>query len=172
MPNCATCGQEYKPITRSCKSCGASLNPTATSFTTGDIYNDPDTKKHRKLSNSQANVERSNTSLEFFACCIGIAVILLSLALLSPEETEYFIKGNIGMLYIGGAIIAIFMKLLIDRRIGYSIARSLIETVLIGGMTYLIIYGAFWYVEANFIQTDHPLFSSPTPTIKVPTPLR
>jgi hypothetical protein len=172
MPSCENCGQEYKPGKKSCKSCGASLDPTASLSTQDDINNNPDAEKRRKPRRSQTDVERSNTSLEFFACGIGLAVILLTLALLSPGETKYLINGNLGILYTGGAILAILMKLFIDSRSGYSIARSLIETVLIGGVTYLLIYGVFWYIEANFIQTDHPLFTSPTPTIKTPTPLR
>jgi hypothetical protein len=172
MPYCEKCGQEYKPGKKSCKSCGASLDPTASSSTPNHTNNDPGSKKRRKLPRTQNDAERSNTSLEFFVCCIGLAVLLLGLALLSADEVEYLIKGNLGILYMGGAIIATLLKLVIDRRSGYSITRSLLETVLIGGVTYLLIYGVFWYIEANFVQTDHPLFTSPTPTIKTPTPLR
>jgi hypothetical protein len=172
MPSCKNCGQEYKPGKKSCKSCGASLDPTASSSTPNDINNVPGTKKRRKLRRSQTEDPHNLTSLEFFYCCIGLAVISLTLALLSANEIQFLIKGNLGILYMVGAILAILMKLFIDSRSGYSIARSLIETVLIGGVTYLLIYGVFWYIEANFIQTDHPLFTSPTPTIKTPTPLR
>ncbi len=137
MPSCENCGQEYKPGKKSCKRCGASLDPTASSSTPNDINNNPDAKKRQKLRRTQTEVEHSNTSLEFFTGGILIAVCLLTLALLSPGETEYLINGNLGILYMGGAIIAILMKLFIDSRSGYSIARSLIETILIGGVTYL-----------------------------------
>jgi hypothetical protein len=71
--------------------------------------------------------------------------------------------GPIGLLVIAGAIFGALMTILHDQRRGVSIVSSLLFLIIIGAVTFGLIYGIKWYFMDHLLNSG-PLFRFPTTT--------
>src|SRR5439155_18148903 len=85
------------------------------------------------------------------------------------------LNGSLGLLLLAGIFMAVIFKIIFDMRLGYSMTRSLLETILIGGLLYGGIYGIFWYLNENFMHSSKSLFdlsSLATHAVRTPTVIK
>lgn len=93
----------------------------------------------------------SRSSMGMFVSCIGATALLLGVV---PP----LLFGPIGLLLIGGAVLSAILTVVIDLRYGASAQRSLLGVLIVGAITFGLVYGVFWYFS-SFATSGKPLIN-------------
>lgn len=169
MAYCENCGHQYKPPKKFCRSCGESLTPTAFSIDNSEDVDEPELKQYWKQRNIQQSDAGSEEATRLYVICISILGFAHGLTLFGRGSNISFLNPQTGSFIISIAFIAALLKLLFDRRLGISMARSLISTLLIGAIVYGTLYYCFFYFS-DMLYSGKPLLAFPTPIPKTQTP--
>jgi hypothetical protein len=150
MQYCPKCGQPSNPQALYCSQCGQSLN-IATQTT--------QPKKGRK-----SNRKGSNESLQMYIGIMALLAFFSSSSLITPGGSG-ILNSSLGFLLVGFAVIAAAIRTLYDVRLGYSTLQSLTQTLAIGALVFLLIYGIMWFTmyQVSHIGTIHLTRATPTP---------
>lgn len=180
MPYCMNCGDEYVTPKNFCESCGQGLakrysetrvvaghEAFATALETA--IDRSDERRRRRRNNS----EGSNESPELYVKFIAIIAMFHGLSLFMRVSMTKLLDGSLGLLLLAGIVMGAIFKVIFDMRLGYSAARSLLETIVIGGLVYGSLYGIFWYFNENFMHSNKPWIdmstfmphTTPTPAV-------
>lgn len=182
MAYCANCGDKYREPKNFCENCGRALGRR---YAETGVYpgheglavaletaiDRSDTRQRKRRINS----EGSNESFELYLKFLAVVALFHGLSLFMGQSITKLLDGSLGLLLLAGIVMAVLFKVIFDMRLGYSAARSLIETVLIGGLLYGCVYGVFWYMNENFMHSSKPLFdlsTFATHTVRTPTVIK
>jgi hypothetical protein len=175
MPYCTNCGRGYTTADRYCERCGRLLGAAATLIPSTEHTDYLASSIERALARTDERRRRrrnavsgSNEGLDIYIRCIAIIAFIHGLSLMLGRAMSSLLDGPVGLLMMGGVVLGASFKVAFDRRLGYSLGRSLIETIIIGAVLYGMIYGAFWYLTETFLHTGKSLLTFPG--VSTPTP--
>ena len=114
--------------------------------------------------------EGASESLGLFLGLISIVAVLHGLSIISNGGTNSLLGGPLGIMLIGGSTIVALIKVFYDLNTGRTIASSLLETILLGGLIYLVAIAFFWWINENYIKPEKPIFDLGTLAPSTPTP--
>lgn len=175
MPYCPSCGDKYHAPKNFCDKCGQQL--ASTNLSTHQMHDDylaasfetalDRTSERRRR--RRETVNESNDSLQMYLGAVGVIAMIHGLSLMMGSGTILkVLEGPFGWLMLAGLFFGALFKVIFDVRLGYSVTRSLIETVVIGAVAYVLVVGVFWYINENLIKSGQPLFNFPI--LPTPTP--
>lgn len=173
MPYCEDCGSKYTGSRNYCRGCGTQLASAgaASNLNTGNLSEHIATgmeQAHWRIRRRRQEWAASNESLEMYIGFVGVVALLHGLSYMAGTPVMSLLNGGLGIMLLVGILVGAVFKVAFDVRYGYTLARSLVEVVLIGALTYAVVFGVFWYLSENYLRSGKPLFDFskmlPTPT--------
>lgn len=98
----------------------------------------------------------SNEFLGIIVSCVGAYAMLFGLM---PQLAS----GTIGLFLLGTALLVGVLHVALAPRQGKTVVRALLEVLLVGAVTFALIYGCMWYFTV-YLTSQPGLFNLGAPT--------
>ena len=90
---------------------------------------------------------QSRQAMGMFILCVGIIALLAGLM---PK----LLTGAVGLILLVGAIVSAVLTVVLDMRFGGSPKKSLFGVLVVGVITFGLVYGPIWYLMSKALSGE------------------